>query len=189
MAEKRTVTSLTEPLFFDTDCLSAFLWVDKESILAKLYPGRIVIPSQVYNELSHPGLNHIKGLKAQIDTLVQSGQATVKSIIVGTKTYNLYYKLTQNPDPGHKIIGDGEAAAISMAKEYSGILASNNFRDISDYVQEYDLIHITTGAIMKEAMDAGLIDEQQGNAIWQNMIKRKRKLGYLSFSDYLKSNP
>ena len=62
--------SLTEPLFFDTDCLSAFLWVDNESILAKLYPGRIVIPRQVYNELSHPGLNHIKGLKIQVDTLV-----------------------------------------------------------------------------------------------------------------------
>lgn len=49
--------SLTEPFFFDTDCLSAFLWADNESILAKLYPGRIVIPRQVYNELSHPGLN------------------------------------------------------------------------------------------------------------------------------------
>ena len=25
---------MTEPLFFDTDCISAFLWVDNESILA-----------------------------------------------------------------------------------------------------------------------------------------------------------
>lgn len=181
--------SLTEPLFFDTDCLSAFLWVDNEGILAKLYPGRIVIPRQVYNELSHPGLNHIKGLKAQVDTLVMSGQATVESIIIDSAAYGLYYKLTQNPDPGHRIIGDGEAAAISMAKERGGILASNNLKDISDYVREYGLTHVTTGAIMKEAMAAGLIDEAQGNAIWQNMLKRKRRLGYRSFSDYLKDNP
>ncbi|MHB1484865.1 MAG: hypothetical protein ACYCYI_09400 [Saccharofermentanales bacterium] len=179
---------MTEPLFFDTDCLSAFLWVDRESILVNLYSGRIVIPSQVYNELSHPGLNYVKGLKTQIDTLVQRDQATVKSIIIGLETYALYYKLTQNPSPGRKIIGDGEAAAISMAKEYNGILASNNSRDISDYVKEYGLRHITTGGIMKEAMNVGLIDESQGNAIWQNMIKRKRWLVYQSFSDYLKAN-
>ncbi len=179
---------LTKPLFFDNDCLSAFLWVDHESILAKLYPGRIVIPIQVYNELSHPGLNHIKGLKAQIDIIVKNGQATVESIIVDSAVYALYYKLTQNPDRGHKIIGDGEAAAIAMAKERRGILASNNLKDISDYIREYNLMHVTTGAIMKEAMSAGFIDEAQGNVIWQNMLSRRRRLGYSSFSDYLAAN-
>ena len=42
---------MTEPLFFDTDCISAFLWVNNESILSKLFPGRIVIPKEVYDEL------------------------------------------------------------------------------------------------------------------------------------------
>lgn len=181
--------SLTEPLFFDTDCLSAFLWVDNESILTKLYPGRIVIPSQVYHELCHPGLNYVKGLKAQVDTLVKNNEARIESIIVGTPVFNLYYKLTQNPDPGHRIIGDGEAAAISMAKECGGILASNNLKDILGYVREYGLVHVTTGAIMKEAMGAGLIDEAQGNAIWASMLRRQRRLGYPGFSDYLKANP
>lgn len=180
---------LTEPLFFDADCLSAFLWVDNESILAKLYPGRIVIPSQVYSEISHPGLNHIKGFKAQVDTLVKNGQATVESIIVNTATYETFYKLTQKPDHGHRIIGDGEAAAIAMAKERGGILASNNLKDISIYVCEYHLMHVTTGTIMKEAMSAGYIDEPQGNIIWKNMLSKRRKLKYGSFSDYLADNP
>lgn len=57
---------MTEPLFFDTDCISAFLWVDNESILSKLFPGRIIIPKEVYDELSHPGVNRVKGLKAQV---------------------------------------------------------------------------------------------------------------------------
>ena len=51
---------MTEPLFFDTDFISAFLWVDDESILAKLFPGRIVIPKEVYDELSHPSVNRYK---------------------------------------------------------------------------------------------------------------------------------
>lgn len=188
MIKQRKVMSLTEPLFFDNDCLSAFLWIDNESILAKLYPGRIVIPTQVYNELSHPGLNHIKKMKAQVDKLFMNGQATLESIMIGSTEYDLFVKLTKNPDPGHKIIGDGEAAAIALAKERNGILASNNLKDISDYVQLYNLKHVTTGAILKEAMTAGLINEEQGNTIWKNMLNKKRRLGYKSFSEYLKNN-
>jgi predicted nucleic acid-binding protein len=176
---------LTEPLFFDTDCISAFLWVDNESILSKLFPGRIIIPKEVYDELSHPGVNRVKGLKAQIDLMLQAGDAAIETIMVGTDTYNLYRKLTVSPDPGHKIIGCGEAASISLAKEKHGILASNNLRDISAYVTEYGLFHLTTGDIMKMALDAGYIDEAQGNIIWANMIARRRKLGYATFSDYL----
>lgn len=179
---------MTEPLFFDTDCLSAFLWVDNESILAKLYPERIVVPKQVYDELSHKGLNHIKGLKSQVDAMVKSGEARIETIVVGTETYNLYSKMTTSPDSGHMIIGKGEAAALAMAKESDGIIASNNLRDITDYVSEYNLKHVTTGDIMKEALEAGYIDEAQGNKIWNDMLLRKRKLGYPSFTEYLKAN-
>lgn len=31
---------MTETVYFDTDCLSAFLWVNNQSLLAQLYPGR-----------------------------------------------------------------------------------------------------------------------------------------------------
>ncbi len=100
----------------------------------------------------------------------------------------MYRKLTLTPDPGHSYIGKGEAAAISLAKEKGGILASNNLRDINIYVQEYKLSHMTTGDIMKKALDIGLITESQGNTIWSNMLSKRRKLGYSSFSDFLKAN-
>ena len=179
---------MIEPLFFDTDCISAFLWVDKENILAKMYPGRIVIPKQVYDELSHPGLNHLKALKSQVDKLIASGDAKIEEINTGTDEYTLYSKLTLTPDPGHSYIGKGEAAAISLAKEKGGILASNNLRDINIYVQEFKLSHMTTGDIMKKALEIGLITESQGNTIWSNMLSKRRKLGYPSFSDFLKAD-
>ena len=147
---------MTEPLFFDTDCISAFLWVDNESILSKLFPGRIIIPKEVYSELSHPGVNHVKGLKAQIDIMIENREAIVETIMTGTDTYELYRQLTNNPEPGHKIIGRGEAASIALAKEKQGM-----------------------------AFDAGYINEEQGNTIWKNMIARRRKLGYATFSEYL----
>ena len=81
--------------------------------------------------------------------MIQDGDATVKSIIADTDAFDLYIKMTCNPDPHHKIIGKGEAASIVLAKENDGILASNNLRDVSQYVTEYNLKHVTTGEIMK----------------------------------------
>lgn len=134
---------MTEPIFFDTDCLSAFLWVDNQSLLAQLYPGRVV----------------------------------------------LYQQLTNNPAAGHVIIGRGEAAGIVLAKIQGGIIASNNLRDISAYIEEFSLQHVTTGDILKEALAQGLITENIGNQLWANMLKKRRKLGYPTFSAFLAANP
>lgn len=178
----KKVMSLTEPVFFDTDCLSAFLWVNNQSLLAQLYPGRIVIPAEVYAELSRPTIPH---LKARVDMMLSNNEARIESIEAGTEQYKLYRKLVAKPDPGHAVIGNGEAAAIVLAKEQGGILASNNLRDISVYVTEYNLTHKTTGEILKNALQQGLITETVGNQLWQEMLNKRRKLGYATFSDYL----
>lgn len=176
---------MTEPLFFDTDCLSAFLWVNNQSLLAQLYPGRIIIPAQVYAELSIPSVPH---LKQRVDKMLEDGFASIESIQTDTEEYTLYRKLIFRPDPGHICIGNGEAAAIVMARERNGILASNNLRDIAVYVSEYGLRHLTTGDILMEALEKGLITEDIGNQLWQNMLNKKRRLGYPSFSDFLKDH-
>lgn len=175
---------MTEPLFFDTDCLSAFLWVNNQSLLSQLYPGRIVIPEAVYTELSNPRISH---LKARVDTLLSDNSARVETIETESAEYTLYRKLVSNPDPGHVIIGNGEAAAIALAKEKGGILASNNLRDVAVYVEEFGLQHMTTGAILKEALEKGLITEDVGNQLWQDMLRKRRRLGYSTFSDYLEA--
>jgi len=51
---------MTNKLFFDTDCISSFLWVKEENILIKLYPGRIVLPKLASNTVSffiHEGIS------------------------------------------------------------------------------------------------------------------------------------
>lgn len=177
---------MTEPIFFDTDCLSAFLWVNNQSLLALLYPGRIVIPDAVYEELSNP---HISHLKAKVDAMISTNNARVESILAGTEEEALYRNLTANPSEGHVIIGRGEAAGIVLAKSQGGILASNNLRDISSYVSEFALKHITTGDILKEALIKGLITEDEGNQLWHDMLQKRRRLGYQTFSDFLAANP
>ena len=47
---------------------------------------------------------------------------------------------------------------------------------------------MTTGDILKEALSKELITEEDGNKLWNDMLKKRRKLGYNSFSDYLRDN-
>lgn len=171
---------MTEKYFFDTDCLSAFLWVREESILARLYAGRIILPAQVYKELQR-----VPHLLSRVDTLKNNGDLSVESMEVGSEEYNDYLQMTASPEAGMKIIGRGEAAGIAMAKQRDGTLASNNLRDISPYLEKYEISHITTGDILIEAMNAGIITEIEGNTIWSDMIRKRRMLPTKTFSEYL----
>ena len=171
---------MTEKYFFDTDCLSAFLWVREESILARLYAGRIILPAQVYHELQK-----VPHLLARVDTLKNNGYLSVESMEAGSKEYTDYLQMTTAPEEGMRIIGRGEAAGIAMAKQRDGTLASNNLRDILPYVEKYEISHITTGDILIEAMDAGIITEAEGNTIWLDMIRKRRLLPTTTFSEYL----
>lgn len=171
---------MREKYFFDTDCLSAFLWIRGESILAELYSGRIVLPAQVYNEIQR-----VPHLQERVDALKVSGDLCVESMEVGSAEYKDYLQMTSSPEEGMRIIGKGEAAGIAMAKHRKGTLASNNLRDICYYVENYEISHITTGMILIEAMEAGIITEEEGNNLWTEMIKKRRMLPTESFSEYL----
>lgn len=171
---------MIEKYFFDNDCLSAFLWVQEESILAKLYSGRIILPAQVYTELKK-----VPHLQARVDNLKSSGILYVESMKVGSAEYSDYLQMTISPEKGLRIIGEGEAAGIAMAKQRNGILASNNLRDICPYIKKYKIPHITTGDILVAAMNTEIITETNGNAIWKNMIRKKRMLPAATFSEYL----
>lgn len=169
--------------FFDTDCLSAFLWVRNENILTSLYPGRIILPTQVYDEI-----RKVPHLFSRVEILKNNGDLKVESILQDTDEANLYSQMLIG-DETIPPIGRGESACIAMAKERGGVLASNNLRDIKVYVDKYHLQHKTTGDILKEALEKGLITQNEGETIWANMLAKKRRLGFPSFADYLNSNP
>lgn len=49
-------------------------------------------------------------------------------------------------------MGDGEAAVIALTRENGGVIASNNLRDVKEYVEDYDLNLITTAFILAMAL-------------------------------------
>lgn len=174
---------MTKALFFDTDCLSAFMWVNNTNILVELYGGRIILPDPVYQEICNPCVPH---LKKQVDEMIKNKVVSRKTIEVESEEYNLYKSLI-NGQKGRKEIGKGEASAIALAKEYNGIVASNNYKDIAPYIEKYGLRHVDTGMILKEALDKSLITEDQGNKIWSEMLAKKRYLPTHTFTEYLKN--
>lgn len=160
-----------EKIFFDTDCLSAFLWVNEEPILPKLYPGRIVVPTYVRQEISR-----VPNIFNRLNMMSANKQIAFEGINVGTEEYNDFVEMTTNPQKGMKIIGKGEAACIALAKKHQGIIASNNLKDIMPYVTAQGIENITTAEIMVKALNNKLITEDQGNQIWNDMLNKNRML-------------
>ena len=174
---------MTNQLFFDSDCISSFLWVKEENIILKLYPGRIILPKDVFAELSNPSIPHIK---TKIEGLCNSGSINTKEISTGTEEYGIFHELAISPQKGFKVIGKGEAAAIALAKVNNGIVASNNLKDTKFYIEKYGLTYTTTPDILVEALRQGFIDENAGNKIWTSMLLKKRKLPTKTLTDYMK---
>ena len=174
---------MTEKYFFDTDCLSAFLWIRGESILGKLYPGEIVLPAQVYDELKR-----VPHLLDRVNAMKDASLLEIGQITTGTAEYEAYMKMTVSPAHGLRLIGKGEAAAIAMTSCRGGVLASNNLNDVAAYVRQLGLEHITTGDILQRALKENIISEDEGNVIWAEMIQKRRMLPTKTFSEFLREN-
>lgn len=136
-----------DPIYFDTDCLSAFLWVKHEHVLHALYPGRLFIPYETYSEVSR-----VPHLKVQTDSMIANHLLQIEHILIDSKTYEIFSTLT-TPKTGQIVIGNGEAACIALAIINDGLLASNNLRDIAYYVRIYNLKLITSSSILESALD------------------------------------
>ncbi len=163
------MTKEDSPVFIDTDCISSFLWVNDINVLEALYGGRIIIPEPVYSELSKPRVPH---LKERTDDLIDKGSAYIGEIEFGSESHELYLSLLKG-EKGQVRIGRGEASGIALAKVNNGILASNNFKDVSYYVKKYGLEHTSTPDILVEALKEKIITETEGDEIWAKMLAKK----------------
>jgi len=174
---------MTKVIFFDTDCISSFLWTNTEYLLIHKFGNNMQIPQQVYDEILK-----VPHLKTKTDTMISNSNLSIIDLEVDSEEEDLYRRLTAYDSTSSlPLIGKGEAAAIVLTKKQNGILASNNFKDVKYYVEKYHLEHIATENIMNSAVEDGIITIAEADIIWIKMISKKRKLPYPTFTDYLKS--
>lgn len=178
---KNKCQNLAKNIYFDTDCLASFLLVSKEEIIEKLFKGKIIIPIKVYAELNKPTIKKI--LKTKLDNFIANANAKIYDPETNAEEEKLYKELICGKYG--KIIGKGEAMCIALAKTFNGALSSNNLKDICPYVKKYNLMFITTGDILVSAFKEKIISKDEGEEIWEMMMKNKRKIGPNTFKEYL----
>lgn len=173
-------------VFFDTDCICSFLWVQEQNLIHLLYPdAKIYIVKEVYNEIYNPRVR-LNTVRTEFQKMESNNLITVlPSRLVNTPEYLEYLELTTNGIDGGRAIGKGEASTIIEAKKQSGIVASNNLRDVKYYTDYYNLQLITASDIIKEAFNKRLITIADAENIWQNMIQKRRQMPTNTFQEYL----
>lgn len=149
-------------VFYDSDCLSCFLAVRECGILQKLF-SKIIVPGVVAHEILKKGTpQHIKD---NFNDLVKLDFVEVRGMEVGSSEHELFNDIKRD----YEFMGDGEAAVIALTQENGGVIASNNLRDVKDYVEDYDLNLITTAFILAIAYENHLKTKEELDKIWKDM--------------------
>lgn len=170
-----------QPIFYDTDCLSCFIEVEKTWILESVYD-KIIIPMAVYKEFRRPkGNTRFK----EINRLKDKKFIEIKYIEYNTKEYYTYEQIKEGYITG-RYAGKGEAEALSLAIHSNGILASNNTRDVIEIVEQYQIKWVRVGDILHNAVLEKVISENEAEKIWQEMKSNGRYLGkWETLKEYL----
>ncbi|ACM61533.1 putative nucleic acid-binding protein [Caldicellulosiruptor bescii] len=175
--------NLKMPVFFDTDCLCSFSWVNRLDIIVELFGNNVCIPSMVFKEIER--LRYTKSIFVyqNIKRKIETGEFKLVKLDPLDTLYSEFLELV---DPAkEKPVGNGEAAAIVLAKQYNGTLASNNLKDVLPHIQPDQPPLITTETILYLAYQRKLISFQEGQQILDEMKLRKRKLSTYSFFELL----
>lgn len=173
--------TLNKPVFYDTDCLECFLFVDAGHILEELF-SKIIIPEQVYSEImaeNTPAIvkKNFKNLKNRFVEIKE-----ISFLSQEYTTYNLIKKGLWSKTG--KICGSGESAAITLAHLNNGLVASNNLSDVEEYIESLDIELITSSMILSKAVERDIISKENTDDLWKGMINKGIKLPKESFSDY-----
>ena len=173
--------ALNKPVFYDTDCLECFLFVDAGHILEKLFT-KILIPEQVYMELMDNNTPPI--VKTNFNKL-KDGFVEIKEIHFMSQEYTTFNLIKKGfwSQTG-KCCGDGESAAMALAHLNNGIVASNNLSDVDEYIDSLDIELITSSMILSKAFEKDIVSENTANELWKGMINKDIDLPKNSFKEY-----
>lgn len=172
-------------IFYDADFLICFLTIGETSILKKAF-NEIIVPKQVFKELTRKKTPKI--VKETIINLRDSGFVKVP-VIKSNSRVNMAYRAIKNGywHEDFRRLGKGESSVLAFAIEEEGVIASNNFDDIKDYVDKYELPLLTTSYFLALVFDEGIIDYDEASDLYERMIEEGRKMPCSNFEEYYNS--
>ena len=179
-------------LFVDTDCLSCFLFTDKGSLIQRVFPDRkIIIPHAVDVELNKNRIHYHDNLKKRkiIDGYDLAKQNNYFDVLddFESESHEFYMvmKLVGKGYEGGPSIGLGEAQVIAAAYgSDDAVIASNNLRDITEYVQKLKIKNYTASDILYKAYEMGLEDETTIESLWCDLVTNDYFMPCNSFAEF-----
>lgn len=169
---------MTKPVFYDTDCLSSFLQINRIDLLKKEY-SKIIISAEVKDELFNK--NTPEKVKTRLTSLIQTRYVEIKDLEFGSDEFNQYYSFIT--DDKTEDVGKGELSVISLAIAKNGILASNNLNDVCYFVKKYNLEHVTTSKIIVTCYEKGYLTFDEVDKIWEE-LRKNPKHPQMSFKEF-----
>ena len=169
----------TTPIFYDADCISSFLKIDRIDLLKNLFK-EILMPKQVYDELISPDSYWL--VKKNAELLKKEGFLKIVTIEANFEQLKNYNSMISGKLM--KPIGKGEAAALSLAITNKGIIASNNLRDIEKIAKKHNIPILTSSIILTALCELRLYSKDEIEKIWKAMQKRNTKLPEKTFEKY-----
>lgn len=141
--------SKEEPkILLDSDVVIHFIKGGRQLLLAKLFPGRLVMLDKVYDEVTKR-----KKDAPDVNKFVKDCGIPIIKMPTSREIYKEYAVLV-----GEKV-GSGEAACMAVARYSRDYIASSNVTDIFDYCKTHGLVFYTTMDLLLELYKKKLISE------------------------------
>jgi hypothetical protein len=157
-------------IVLDADVISHFI---KGELLLKLpviYPGRLIIPDIVKNEISER-----KGWDQIINRFLTETDIQLINFPQSFEYLSEYAHLTSSR--GYAL-GQGESACMVYCRFNDAILASSNLKDINRYCDFHHIEHITTKDILLEGYHKGILTEEVCNNFIRLIKEKGSKFPY-----------
>ena len=172
---------MNKPVFYDADCLECFLFVDAGYILEELF-SKIIIPEQVYNEIM---VEYTPPIVKMNFKKFKKGFVEIREIPFASQEYTTYKLIVKGFwSKTGKVCGFGESAALALAHLNRGVVASNNLKDLGEYIESLDIELITSSMILSKAVEKNIVSEDTANSLWKGMLNEGIDLPRESFTDY-----
>lgn len=176
----------------DADFLSSFLWRNQFGVVTRLFAELemdIVVPLAVIEELGYSVRTRERlqspliRLNNKKDKIPNNGSVYIRDIDPFSDMGLKYKKLKES-------MGQGESAAISMvlyAEDKIACLASNNLKDIGQYIKDYGITLWTTADVLVKAEELGIITHELAVNLWDKMYEDNLRLPERTYEAYIKN--
>jgi predicted nucleic acid-binding protein len=135
-------------ILLDSDVVIHFIKGGRQLLLAKLFPGRLVMLDKVYAEVTKR-----KKDESNVKKFLEDCKIPVIKMPTSREIYKEYAILV-----GERV-GSGEAACMAVARYSRDFIASSNVTDIYDYCKTHGLVFYTTMDLLLELYKKEMLKE------------------------------